>query len=130
MRIKSFFYKSQTFAALFLSISSTISTGVLGHAIVIHSNLNGTALIANEPAQIILDFNSQIELSLSKIYLVSEGDAHQEIDSRLGSKAGQIVILVPALEPGNYAIHYKVFAADGHLTEDVLRFSIADSPGD
>ena len=30
---------------------------------------------------------------------------------------------IPALEAGDYALKFKVFAADGHLTEDVIHFS-------
>jgi hypothetical protein len=31
---------------------------------------------------------------------------------------------LPALTPGEYAIKYKIFAADGHLTESVIRFDV------
>jgi hypothetical protein len=41
------------------------------------------------------------------------------------SFSGQMLIKVPALEEGDYAIKYKVFAADGHLTEDVIRFKVS-----
>jgi methionine-rich copper-binding protein CopC len=41
-----------------------------------------------------------------------------------GDKQGQITVTVPALAVGDYAIRLKVFAADGHLTEDLIHFSV------
>jgi len=31
---------------------------------------------------------------------------------------------MPALEAGKYALHYKVFAADGHITDDIIHFTV------
>ena len=41
------------------------------------------------------------------------------------SKQGQIIVHIPALQSGDYAIRFKIFAADGHLTEDVIHFSVS-----
>jgi methionine-rich copper-binding protein CopC len=43
-----------------------------------------------------------------------------------GKKQGQIVIDIPPLNAGDYALRFKVFAADGHLTEDVIHFSVTE----
>ena len=75
-----------------------------------------------------LNFNSGVELSLSKFDLVRQGDTHEAIPIKPGCKPGQIILAIPPLDPGDYAIHYKVFAADGHLTEDIIRFSVANNP--
>jgi methionine-rich copper-binding protein CopC len=78
-----------------------------------------------QPSAVALFFNSTIEFSLSKVQLVSGNDAHQTLPIKPGKKRGELLIELPALEAGNYALKYKVFAADGHLTEDVLRFRVA-----
>jgi methionine-rich copper-binding protein CopC len=39
-----------------------------------------------------------------------------------------MVIAVPALAAGKYALRYKVLAADGHVTENVLRFEVMAQP--
>lgn len=98
---------------------------VFGHAVVTESSLRGQPLEAQKAARVMLNFNSGVELSLSKFDLVRKGDIHEAIGIRQGSKPGQIIVAVPPLSPGDYAIHYKVFAADGHLTEDIIRFHIA-----
>lgn len=72
-----------------------------------------------------LQFNSKIELALSKVVLVSRGDNKKPVPFEKGPKPGQMIVRIPPLSEGNYALNYKVFAADGHLTEDILRFSVA-----
>ena len=44
---------------------------------------------------------------------------------KTAAKQGQIIVHIPALESGDYALRFKVFAADGHLTEDVIHFSVS-----
>ncbi|MGR9012063.1 MAG: copper resistance CopC family protein [Gammaproteobacteria bacterium] len=88
-------------------------------------SLKITPIHANNPAKIELSFNSQIELGLSQIFLVSKGDKHELLQSENGSKQGQVIVYIPALESGDYALRFKVFAADGHLTEDVIHFSVS-----
>ncbi len=95
------------------------------HAVITDYSLKMTPIYANSPANVELSFNSHIELSLSQIFLVSKGDKHQLLETVSGSKQGQIIIHVPPLEPGDYALRFKVFAADGHLTEDVIHFSVS-----
>lgn len=95
------------------------------HAVITEYSLKITPIYANSPANVELSFNSHIELGLSQIFLVSKGDKHQLLTAVNGSKQGQIIIRVPPLESGDYALRFKVFAADGHLTEDVIHFSVS-----
>ncbi len=95
------------------------------HAVITDYSLKITPIHVNSPANVELMFNSQIELGLSQIFLVSKGDKHQLLAAVNGSKQGQIIITIPPLEAGDYALRFKVFAADGHLTEDVIHFSVS-----
>ncbi|WP_262967144.1 copper resistance CopC family protein [Methylobacter psychrophilus] len=101
------------------------ATLVIAHAVVTDYSLKVTPIRANQPDNIELTFNSKIELGLSQIFLVRKGDKHELLQAETGSKQGQIIIHIPALEPGDYAIRFKIFAADGHLTEDVIHFSVS-----
>jgi methionine-rich copper-binding protein CopC len=94
------------------------------HAVVTDYSLKKTAIYANKSDKIELTFNSKIELGLSQIYLVSKGDKQELLKAENGSKQGQIIVYVPPLQSGEYAIKFKIFAADGHLTEDVIHFSV------
>lgn len=96
------------------------------HAVVTEYSLKIKPIHANQPDNVELSFNSQIELGLSRVFLVRKGDSQESLPLSSGSKKGQIVVQIPALEPGDYALKLKVFAADGHLTEDVIHFSVAN----
>ncbi|WP_333872836.1 copper resistance CopC family protein [Methylobacter sp.] len=108
---------------LFLMLCQT--QWAFAHAVITDYSLKITPIHANNPAKVELSFNSQIELGLSQIFLVSKGDKHQLLQAVTGSKQGQIIVHIPALETGDYALRFKVFAADGHLTEDVIHFSVS-----
>ena len=102
----------------------TATTVIHAHAVVTKSTLQIAPVAPGQDTQVSLQFNSQIELGLSRIFLVSAGDKLTPLNISLGKKPGEVVIDVPALPSGDYAIKLKVFAADGHLTEDILRFTV------
>ena len=108
---------------LFLTLCQT--QWAAAHAVITDYSLKITPIHVNSPAKVELSFNSQIELGLSQIFLVSKGDNHELLQVSNGSKQGQIIIHIPALKSGDYALRFKVFAADGHLTEDVIHFSVS-----
>jgi hypothetical protein len=70
-------------------------------------------------------FNANVEIPLSRVFLVSKGDIYHPVEIARGKKPGELHIKLPPLETGDYAIKYKVFAADGHLTESAIRFHVA-----
>ncbi|HHJ38216.1 MAG: hypothetical protein AXA67_01020 [Methylothermaceae bacteria B42] len=107
-------------------LSLALGSRAYAHAVITHTTLQKTPPAAHQPAQVSLFFNSDIETSLSTIELVSKGDLKQPVQFRLGQKRGEILVELPPLPPGEYALQYKVFAADGHLTEDIIRFSIKE----
>jgi methionine-rich copper-binding protein CopC len=115
--------KSFQFILLFITLCQT--HWVSAHAVITDYSLKITPIHVNSPAKVELSFNSQIELGLSQIFLVSKGDKHQLLQVSNGTKQGQIIIHIPALEFGDYALRFKVFAADGHLTEDLIHFSVS-----
>ena len=101
------------------------SMPVSAHAVVTDYSLKIAPIHANQQDKVELTFNSQIELGLSQIFLVRKGDKHELLQAENGSQQGRIIVHIPALEAGDYALRFKVFAADGHLTEDVIHFSVS-----
>ncbi len=96
------------------------------HAVIVRSSLNTHPPLPNQAAEISLIFNSHIETALSQVLLVTQGDHKQAVPSRPGKARGEIVVDLPPLPPGEYALQLKVFAADGHLTEDIIKFFIRE----
>jgi copper resistance protein C len=108
---------------LLLSLGQTAL--VSAHAVVTDYSLKIAPIHANQQDKVELTFNSQIELGLSQIFLVRKGDKHELLQAETGNKQGHIIVHIPPLESGDYALRFKVFAADGHLTEDVIHFSVS-----
>lgn len=104
-----------------------LSPRAWSHAVVTESSLTSHPVKANHATKVVLFFNSGVELALSRVFLVSKGDVFHPIDIANGKKAGEMLVEIPPLEPGDYALKYKVFAADGHFTENVIRFRV-DNP--
>lgn len=107
-----------------------VATLVLGagrvgaHAVLTGSSLGKDALPSDAPATVTLTFNSGIETGLTKVVLRGTGE-DRTLDTHAGAKANEVLVDVPALPAGTYALHYKVLAVDGHVTESVLRFRVA-----
>ncbi|QXP82792.1 copper resistance CopC family protein [Methylococcus sp. ANG] len=104
-----------------------LSSEAWSHAVVTESSLTSHPVKPNQPTKVVLFFNSGVELALSRVFLVSKGDVFHPVNIAKGKKAGEMLVDIPPLEPGDYALKYKVFAADGHFTENVIRFRV-DNP--
>lgn len=110
---------------LFVAALTLFSSGLLhAHAVVTHTTLSSSHITPFTAEQVHLSFNSRVELDLSQILLVSQGDKMQPLKAVQGDKPGQIVIDLPPLAPGEYAIKLKIFAADGHLSDDLVHFFV------
>ena len=94
------------------------------HAVVTESSLNVSSVLPGQESQVDLTFNAKVETNLSQVLLVSKGDKKQILNTKPGDKPGHIIINLPTLSPGEYALQLKVFAADGHLSEDLIRFIV------
>lgn len=92
------------------------------HAVVTPDSAQIAPLKAKQANEITLRFNSAVEANLAQFFLVLPGDKQQKLAIRTGAKAGEIKIILPVLAQGKYALKFKIFAADSHLTDDVLYF--------
>ncbi len=114
----------RTLILIISMVLGAVSLGVQAHAVITHSSLDTEPVAANRATDVHLFFNSDIEPLLSIVYLVSAGDRKQVLELRHGDRPGELIVALPPLAPGEYALQYKVFAADGHITEDVLKFTV------
>jgi copper resistance protein C len=112
-------------ALVWLLIAAIASSQhVLAHAVVTNYSTNIKQVKAKKAEKFTLTFNSRVELGLSQMFLVSKGDKHTSLQMENGSGEGEVVILLPPQKAGDYALKFKVFAADGHLTEDLIHFTV------
>lgn len=113
-----------TYLLLILSLLLSHTHLVHGHAVVTKHSLNISPVQAGKVSHITLDFNSQIELGLSRFYLVKVNDESEAVKFSAGIKPGQVILELPPLDSGEYALSFKIFAADGHISEDIIRFTV------
>ncbi|MDT8405654.1 MAG: copper resistance protein CopC [Methylococcales bacterium] len=109
-----------------LLLLNVIPGAIWAHAVVTDNTLKIDPVQAGQAKKITLTFNSQVELALSHFDLVKKGDLRERLDIAPGPKQGQVIVNLPPLLTGEHAIQLKVFAADGHLTEDLIRFFVVD----
>jgi methionine-rich copper-binding protein CopC len=95
------------------------------HAVVTRAALRDATIAADTPTATTLEFNSSIEAKLAKVTLVDDHGAERSLDLAPGEHPSNVlVVALPALSAGRYALKYKLLAADGHVTESVLRFQV------
>lgn len=98
------------------------------HAIILESEPTAGAKLAGPPARVYLRFNSNIEKRLSSVTL-SAADGRPvplPVKADGSEKPDRIVLPLGSLHPGAYVVRYKVLAADGHITEGALRFTVLE----
>lgn len=118
--------KSTRLQRVLLSLFLSHSGLAAAHAVVTESSLKGEPISPQKAARVELFFNSGIELALSRIFLVSKGDVQTRLEASPGKKPGQVIIEIPPLASGEYALRYRIFAADGHLTEEIIHFHVSE----
>lgn len=100
-----------------------------GHAIVLESMPVHDAVLERAPERVYLRFNGRLELGLTRISLTGADGRPIPLPVRTdtrGPEAGPDRLVVPLrpLPDGVYVLRYRVLAADGHVTEGALRFTV------
>jgi methionine-rich copper-binding protein CopC len=96
-----------------------------GHGIVIESTPRHEETVA-APKKLVIRFNSRLEKRLCSVTLVGPQQnsvllVRQDTDAPPDTL---IYPLPPDLKPGAYRAKWKVLAADGHVTEGAIAFTV------
>ena len=102
---------------------------VEAHAIILDSDPAHGASVPT-PRRLVLRFNSRLEKPLCSVQLIGPRQRsiallRQEPDTTPDT----LVYALPALEPGAYQARWKVMAADGHVTEGAVLFTVLGPAG-
>jgi methionine-rich copper-binding protein CopC len=94
------------------------------HAIIVESAPRHEESLAS-PKRLVLRFNSRLEKPLCSVQLVGPRKnttalLRQEPDTAVDT----LVYALPPLPPGAYQARWKVMAADGHVTEGIVLFTV------
>lgn len=94
------------------------------HAVLTRSSLEAAPVRADTPTVVTLRFNGAIEAALARVLLVDAAGQERRLEPLAADEPAELRVEVPALAPGTYGLRYKVLAADGHVTESVVRFTV------
>jgi len=94
------------------------------HAVLMRASLQGAPVRAGVATTVTLRFNSALEPGLSRVVLVDERGREQPLEARPTGERSELQLELPPLAAGTYGLRYKVLAADGHVTESLLRFTV------
>jgi hypothetical protein len=108
-------------AALMIAASAPL---VAAHAVLTKTSVNLEAVPADAATSIVLSFNSRIEPAFTTAVLVDADRHERPLATRPREAPGEVAVELPPLSTGRYALRYRVLAADGHVTEAMLRFRV------
>ena len=108
-------------AALILVGSAGLA---LAHAVLTKATLDPEAVVEDAATKVVLSFNSRIEPAFTKVILVDASRKERPVTSRARERPSEVEVDLPALPAGAYGLRYRVLAADGHVTESLLRFRV------
>ena len=87
------------------------------------------AVLEKAPAEVALRFNSRIERDFTRVTLTGAEGRPVALPVRVdapgpGAAPDRVAIPLRPLPDGVYVLRYRVLAADGHVTEGALRFTV------
>jgi methionine-rich copper-binding protein CopC len=111
--------------ALVLGTLTAAPHPVRAHAFLDHAEPRVGSTIHGSPPSLILTFTEPIEAKFCRITLTGS-DGHTIDAGALSSPAPQVLrLVVPALAPGDYTVHWAVTSVDTHQTEGKYDFTVA-----
>ena len=100
----------------------------LAHSMLVKAEPPRRALLAKAPAQVRLWFNEEIEGDYASL-VVLDAEKHPvtEINPQLAPDDRKSIVLpLPEIAPGKYAVTCRVLSVDGHVVESSFDFTVKD----
>jgi methionine-rich copper-binding protein CopC len=103
----------------------------LSHALLQKTEPGRRAVLGQAPAQVRLWFNEKLEPAFSSIAVTDARGAPVTQDkARVAADNPKLLVLdLPPLGPGEYAVSYQVLSVDGHTVRANYRFTVKGPPG-
>ena len=117
--------------ALAMSGIALMAPAAWAHAELQSSTPAGGATLQSPPAQVVMNFTEEPDLSLSFVHVLNTAGADVESGPvQAGDNAKQLVIPLPAnLANGSYTVSWRTTSADdGHTTAGAFAFGVGQAP--
>ena len=110
-----------------VAIVATLYAGfAAAHAVLVSSSPAGGSVLNQAPKEIRLSFNEAVEARFSNVTL-TRSDGRKVQTGRAASdaqKRSDLVVSMPALQPGKYQVKWQATSADSHRIQGNFGFEI------
>jgi methionine-rich copper-binding protein CopC len=113
-------------AAFALGLAAGSATAARAHALIKPESFDATRIVPHRAVSVELRFNAAIHAALTRVILLDAGGNETPLTSRPGDGPNRLIVDFPPLAPGVYALRYRALAADGHYTDNALRFQVGE----
>jgi methionine-rich copper-binding protein CopC len=94
------------------------------HSLLLESSPAAGTVIDAGPRELALRFNNRIEKRLSRIRLVDDRGAAQDLPVATDGAADRLTAPMPDVRPGRYRVEWQVLSTDGHVVTGRYSFTI------
>jgi copper transport protein len=98
------------------------TAGVYAHTRLLESQPAADAVLAQAPEQITLSFSEPVRLTALSVR--SAGSAAQQLTAAESGASERFTATLPALEPGEHTVSWRVISADTHVVSGEVRFTV------
>ncbi|HUN89895.1 MAG TPA: copper resistance CopC family protein [Terriglobales bacterium] len=97
---------------------------LLAHAVLVESTPKSGATVHGPDLALWLRFNVRVDGSRSRFTLVSADGNTKSMKPDTQSKPDILTAKVTGLAPGKYRLQWQVLAADGHISQGIVNFTV------
>lgn len=119
---------SRSFAVRSIALAALLACASVapawGHAYVDTSSPADSATLA-APREVVLRFTETVELEFSTVVVKSKIGETMSVGRIRQPAANTLAVDLKRLPPGAYVIEWRVLSVDTHVTDGVLRFTVA-----
>jgi len=98
--------------------------GAEAHAIIIGAKPAVNAKVPQGPLDILLQYNSRIDVSLSRLSLTDPAGKSSVLEAAAGDKPGSLTAHADLDAPGQWLLRWQVLSIDGHVTRGEIPFTV------
>lgn len=98
------------------------------HAIILSSKPAANSQVAQGPVDILLQYNSRIDIDHSRVSLVDPAGKVTALTAAEDSPPGSLATKGATNAPGQWIIRWQVLSVDGHITRGEIPFQVTPAP--
>ena len=98
------------------------------HAIILSSKPAANSQVAQGPVDILLQYNSRIDIDHSRVSLVDPAGKVTALTAAEDSPPGSLATKGTTNAPGQWIIRWQVLSVDGHITRGEIPFQVTPAP--